>query len=346
VTALPKVRSRAPLRLGLAGGGTDVAPYCDRFGGMVLNATISLYARCSAELRDDGRVVMEAPDLGVGWEGEAATALPVDHPLGLACQVYNRIVCDHCGREPFGVTLSISADVPPGSGLGSSSTMVVAVIAAFAELLRLALGEYEIAHLAYEVERVDLGLAGGKQDQYAATFGGFNLMEFYADNRVIINPLRLRDGILSELEASLVLFYSGRSRDSAAIIAEQVDNVLNDDPRSIGAMHVLKDQARAMKEALLLGDFAAFSAELRRGWAAKRDMAHRISSGEIDTILDAAMEEGALGGKISGAGGGGFIMIAVPPERRPAVIHRLAGFAGQIFNAVFTDRGASAWRIR
>src|SRR5690606_1851575 len=214
------------------------------------------------------------------------------------------------------------------------------------ELLRLALGEYEIAHLAYEVERVDLGLAGGKQDQYAATFGGFNLMEFYADNRVIINPLRLRDGILSELEASLVLFYSGRSRDSAAIIAEQVDNVLNDDPRSIGAMHVLKDQARAMKEALLLGDFAAFSAELRRGWSAKRDMAHRISSSEIATILDAAMEEGALGGKISGAGGGGFIMIAVPPERRPAVIRRLAGFPGQIFNAVFTDRGASAWRIR
>lgn len=341
-----KFRAKAPLRLGLAGGGTDVAPYSDEYGGMVLNATISLYAHCTVEEQFDGRVVFEALDMDVRFESEALCPLPIDHPLGLVAQVYNRIVSDHCGGRPFGVRISTHADVPPGSGLGSSSTLVVAIVTALAELKRLPLGEYEIAHLAYEVERLDLGLAGGKQDQYAATFGGFNFMEFYARDRVIINPLRMRSSAVAELEASLILFYSGRSRDSASIIDEQVANVRSGNTKSIDAMHALKEQARRMKEALLLGDFHEFGEQLRHGWTSKRSIAHNITNAHIDEILEAAIVAGAHGGKISGAGGGGFVMISVPPEKRPIVLNRLREFPGQIFNCVFTQEGARAWKVR
>ena len=342
-----KIRAKAPLRLGLAGGGTDVSPYSDQFGGMVLNATISLYAHCSVEERDDGRVVIDALDMGEHFEAEAELPLPVTHPLGLICQCYNRIVRDHCKGQPFAARITTYADVPPGSGLGSSSTLVVAVITALAEFCRVPLGEYEIAHLAYDIERIDLGLAGGKQDQYAATFGGFNLMEFYGDDRVIINPLRLRRATVCELEASLILYFSGRSRSSAAIIEEQVKNVSSGSGNSIEAMHQLKEQARRMKEALLLADFERFGDELRRGWASKRATAHQITSDTIDHVMDVAMKAGAFGGKVSGAGGGGFLMIAAPPERKPGIQRELAALKeGIVFNSGFTEHGASAWRVR
>lgn len=341
-----KVRARAPLRLGLAGGGTDVSPYSDQYGGMVLNATISLYAHCSAETRSDGRLVIEALDMGAHYEAEASAHVPTDHALGLICQTYNRIVRDYCRGVPFGVTLTTYADVPPGSGLGSSSTLVVAIITALAELQRVPLGEYEIAHLAFEIERIDLKLAGGKQDQYAATFGGFNLMEFYGGDRVIINPLRLRSGTISELEASLILYFTGRSRSSAAIIEEQVKNVTSGSGRSIDAMHQLKEQARHMKEALLLADFARFGGQLRSGWASKRETAHQISSNAIDQVMELALSEGAYGGKVSGAGGGGFLMIATPPERKPAILNKLLALDGRVFNSVFTEHGAKAWRVQ
>jgi D-glycero-alpha-D-manno-heptose-7-phosphate kinase len=344
--ALTKVRAKAPLRLGLAGGGTDVAPYSDEFGGMVLNATVSLFAYCTVEERRDGRVRFSALDIDATFDHAAVEVLPVNHDLSLVAQCYNRIVADYCGGKPFGVSILTHADVPPGSGLGSSSTMVVAVITALAEYLRLPLGEYEIAHLAFVIERIDLGLSGGKQDQYAATFGGFNLMEFYADDRVIINPLRLRPWIVSELEAGLILYYSGRSRSSAKIIDEQVRNVQTGQTKSIEAMHQLKDQARQMKEALLLGRFGAFGEVMRSGWSSKRAMAANISTDEIENVLEAALAAGAHGGKISGAGGGGFIMISVAPELKPAVLKALDAFSGTVYNCSFTHEGAQAWTVR
>ncbi|MDQ2067258.1 GHMP kinase [Xinfangfangia sp. CPCC 101601] len=340
-----KVRAKAPLRLGLAGGGTDVAPYSDAFGGMVLNATVSLYAYCTVTPRSDGLVSLEALDIDKSFQCPAQPSLPLGHELALVAQAYNRIVSDFCNGQPFAVTIRTHADVPPGSGLGSSSTMVVAVVTALCEYLRVPLGEYETARLAFNIERQDLGLSGGKQDQYAATFGGFNLMEFYAADRVIINPLRLRPWIISELEAGLILYFSGRSRASAAIIEEQVHNVKTGQSRSIEAMHRLKDQARQMKEALLLGDFAGFGEVLRDGWTAKRDMAANISTAEIEQVLDAAIATGAHGGKISGAGGGGFVMISVPPERKPGVLKALGSFRGNLFNCHFTQEGAQAWTV-
>ncbi|QCP50771.1 dehydrogenase [Trinickia violacea] len=337
------VRSRAPLRLGLAGGGTDVSPYTERFGGHVLNVTIDKYAYATIEQREDGLVEFVAADTGRVWSGKAQPVLERVSGLDLHAGVYNRIVKDFNHGQPISVTVTTHSEAPPGSGLGSSSTMVVALVHAFSELMSLPLGEYEVAHLAYEIERVDLGMAGGKQDQYAAAFGGLNFMEFYGD-RVIVNPLRLKANVKAELESSLVLFYTGVSRESAKIIEQQSSGVSGNVQKSIDALHHVKEEATAMKEAVLKFDIEALAASMRAGWESKKKTADAISNSSIDEIYDAAIRAGALAGKVSGAGGGGFMMFFVDPARRPNVMRELAKFNGQVFTCNFTEHGAFSWR--
>ncbi len=198
-------RSKAPLRIGLAGGGTDVSPYSDLHGGAILNATLSLYANATIELLDEKKIILHAIDRDEVEEYECLPSLPINGKLDLLKGVYNRIQKDY-GISKKGFRLSTYVDAPAGSGLGTSSTLVVAIIGAFTEWLRLPLGEYDMAHYAYEIERNDLKLAGGKQDQYAATFGGVNFMEFYGGDKVIVNPLRIRQEYLFELENNLLLY--------------------------------------------------------------------------------------------------------------------------------------------
>jgi D-glycero-alpha-D-manno-heptose-7-phosphate kinase len=339
------VRCRAPLRLGLAGGGTDVSPYSELYGGAVLNATVDLYAYTIIEPCRPGRVRFATADRDEFHEGEAGHPLELDGKLDLHKGVYNRIVRDFNRGEPLSISVQTYADVPAGSGLGSSSALVVSMVRCYAELLGLPLGDYEIAHLAYEIERVDLGLHGGKQDQYAATFGGFNFIEFNASDRVIVNPLRIKNWIVSEFEASLVLFYTGASRSSAAIIERQIENVEQRDRRSIAAMERLKAEAIQMKEALLLGDLERFAGLMGDSWRAKKATASGITNDEIESVLDVALQAGARAGKVSGAGGGGFMMFLADPSRRIAVARALSHLDGHVIPCHFTKLGTQAWKI-
>ena len=338
-------RARAPLRLGLAGGGTDVSPYCDMYGGYVLNATISRYAYAVIKPLDEPVVRFVATDQEVEKVVSAQAQIPLNGKLDLHKAVYNHIICNYNGGKPIPLELSTFCDAPAGSGLGSSSTLVVAIIRAFAELLNLPLDDYTIAHLAHKIERVDCGLQGGRQDQYSATFGGFNFMEFYADGRAVINPLRIKNWIIRELEASLVLFYTGVSRESAKIIADQSSNVTAGAVDAIEAMHGIKNEALVMKECLLRGDFAGIVDSMRKGWENKKRSAKTVSNPMIDSIYDSAISAGALAGKVSGAGGGGFMMFFVPTEKRMDVVRSLEQFDGQVSNCHFTKHGAQAWRI-
>lgn len=340
------IRARAPLRLGLAGGGTDLSPFCDEHGGAILNATIGLYAYATLEPLEGGRVIFETRDTGQTVEYPAdAAQMPGDGRLDLHRAVYRRIVNDFRRGEPYPCRLTTYCDAPPGSGLGSSSTLVVAMLQAFAEALALPMGEYDMAHLAFEIERRDVGLQGGRQDQYAATFGGFNFMEFYADDRVIVNPLRIKSWVLSELEASLVLFFTGVSRSSAAIIAEQTRNMTTSSAPSQAAMRQLKNDAYVMKEAVLKGNVAQFAAVLNNSWAAKKQTAHNVSNDGIERIMAGAAQAGAVAGKVSGAGGGGFITFMVDPLRRIELVSHLREQTGTIVPCSFTRHGAQAWRM-
>ena len=342
---MPVVRARAPLRLGLAGGGTDVSPYCDIHGGYVLNATIDRYAYAVIKTLDEPIVRFVATDQQVEKVRSAEVSTPLNGKLDLHEAVYNHMVKHFNGGRPIPLELSTFCDAPAGSGLGSSSTLVVTMIRAFAELLNLPLDDYSIAHMAYQIERVDCGLQGGRQDQYSATFGGFNFMEFYADERTVINPLRIKNWIICELEASLVLYFTGVSRESAHIIADQSSNVKSGLVDALEAMHGIKREALVLKECLLRGDFPGLVDSMRLGWENKKRSAKTVSNPHIDSIYDAAMQAGALAGKVSGAGGGGFMWFFVSTEKRMDVIRTLNDFGGQVSNCHFTKHGTQAWRI-
>ncbi len=336
------IRSKAPLRIGLAGGGTDVSPYSDLFGGAILNATISLYAHATIEPLTEPKIIIEAADRTEYHEYDLLPELPIDGYLDLAKGIYNRVVKNY-GDVPSGFKLTTHVDAPAGSGLGTSSTLVVAILGAFAEWMKLPLGEYDAAHLSYQIERKDLNMAGGKQDQYAATFGGVNFMEFYADDKVIVNPLRVKQEYLYELENNLLLFYTSTSRISATIIEAQSRNVTDQKPNSIEAMHHLKEQAQMMKEALLKGNIDEIGYILDFGFRYKKQMASGISNPLIDNIYETALKAGATGGKISGAGGGGFMTFYCPGTSRYNVIQALQQFGG-IFNLYrFVEQGLSTW---
>jgi D-glycero-alpha-D-manno-heptose-7-phosphate kinase len=337
-------RSKAPLRIGLAGGGTDVSPYSDLYGGAILNATVSLYASANIEPLPGTEIVLHAIDQNLETRHALADQLPLDGNLDLLKGVYNRIQRDF---KPGlgGFRLSTFVDAPAGSGLGTSSTLVVAIVGAFAEMLRLPLGEYDIAHLAYEIERKDLKMAGGRQDQYAATFGGVNYMEFFAEDKVIVNPLRIKQQYLFELENNLLLYYTSTSRESAKIIEKQSRNVTDKKDKPIEAMHLLKQQSLMMKEALLKGRLNEIGDILDFGFHQKRQMADGISNTLMEDMYDAAKSAGATGGKISGAGGGGFMIFYCPGISKYPVMDALKKFGGYCKPYQFVDHGLTTWTI-
>jgi D-glycero-alpha-D-manno-heptose-7-phosphate kinase len=337
------IRSRAPLRIGLAGGGTDISSYSDKYGGAILNATISVFAYASLKTRNNGKIVLKSIDKAEAIECKSVTHLEPDGNFDLIKGVYNRVVKEFT-QAPLSFELVTYVDVPAGSGLGTSSTLVVAILGVFVEWLGLQLGEHDIAHLAYEIERVELGFSGGKQDHYAAVYGGFNFMEFYSNDKVIVNSLRIKKEHICELEFNLVLYYSGMSRLSSKIIEAQSENVKNTRISTIEAMSKLKDQSKLMKELILKGEFEDFGEILDFGWQHKKQTAIEVSNSMIDEIYDSARKAGATGGKISGAGGGGFMFFYCPSNSRYKVIDTLKSFGGEFRRFNFTKSGLTTWR--
>jgi len=338
------IRSKAPLRLGLAGGGTDVSPYSELFGGAILNATINLYAYSTIEPLDNGKIefVIDGTDQKISFD--SAVELPVTKEFELFIGVYNRVV-KQFKTGPLSFRLTSYIEAPQGSGLGTSSTLVVSMLGAFVEWFKLPLGQYDIAHLAYEIERIDLGMSGGKQDQYAATFGGFNYMEFFGDDKVIVNPLQLKSEVLNELEMNLLLYFTDTQRLSAKIINEQVKNVNEKNEKSVEAMHNLKEQAHQMKDGLLKGELDKIGEVLRFGWHNKKLMATSISNDLIDRIYETAIKSGATGGKISGAGGGGFMFFYCPGNTKIKVAKAIEALGGKMHSFHFTNDGLKTWTI-
>ncbi len=339
-----RIRSQAPFRLGLAGGGTDVSPFSDLYGGAILNVTVNLFARTTLIPRDDEKIVIRSIDRDQVFEFAATPELALNGEINLQIGVYNRIVKDFT-KKPLSFEMITSMDVPTGSGLGTSSTLVVSMLGAFVEWLDLPMGEYDIAHLAYEIERNDLGMSGGKQDQYAATFGGVNFMEFLPNDKVIVNPLRTKDAFLNELNFCLMLYYTQTSRESAKIIDKQIANVRESSQDALKAMMEVKQQAFEMKRAFLQGDCDGIGKLLHQSWLSKQRMASGISNEGIDRIYQVALDAGATGGKISGAGGGGFMIFYAPLNNRYSVQVALEKLGGQVLPFRFESKGLDTWVI-
>lgn len=340
------VRGRAPLRLGLGGGGTDVDPYSTDFGGRILNATIDRYAYAFAERGSDDTVAFRSPDRDRAGRANTDDLAALEGDFALHVAVYRRVIAEFNGGAPFPLHLATQVDAPPGSGLGSSSALVVAMLQTTCELIGVTPGPYELARLAWEVERVDLGMAGGWQDHYAAAFGGFNYMESRRGGEVVVNPLRIRREVIAELEASLLLYFGGVSRLSSEVIAEQQRNVIEGDADALDATHAIRAEALEMKDLLVVGDIPGFADSLLRGWEAKKRLASQISNSAIEHAYEVARAHGMIAGKVSGAGGGGFLMMIVDPRRRIDVARSLErDCGGSVAPCLFTKAGATTWRI-
>jgi D-glycero-alpha-D-manno-heptose-7-phosphate kinase len=333
------IRSKAPLRLSFAGGGTDVSPYTDTHGGAVLNATINQYAYATLVKRKDDVINIRSLDYGIAADFRVNQKLLFNGEMDLAKGVIRKLY-----KKKDGFDLYTHSDAPPGSGLGSSSTMVVSLIGVFREWQMIPLSDYDTAHLAYRIEREDIGVKGGKQDQYAAAFGGFNFMEFEGE-QVIINPLRVKPEIVNELQYNMLLCYTGKTRLSSNIIDSQVRNFVSGNKDTIQAMERLKQGAVDMKKALLTGRLDEFGELLDYGWKQKKKMSDKISNPAIDEMYEEAKKAGAIGGKITGAGGGGFLMIYCRFDKRHKVAERMNRLGGEIVYFQFEEKGLQTWRV-
>lgn len=341
VAAGTVVRSKAPLRISFAGGGTDVSPYMETHGGMVLSATIDKYAYGTLAARPDDEVTIQSLDFDVIAECLLDDAGERGDGLDLVRAVIREL--NH-GRKR-GLAFFLHSDAPPGSGLGSSSTMVVALIGLLRHWQRLELSDYEVADLAYRIERVDLGIPGGMQDQYAAAFGGFNFIEF-GGGRPVVNPLRVDPDVVNELQYHLLLCYTGRTRLSARILESQIRSYERGEAKVLRAMAELKRLTLELKTALLHGRVDDFGALLHEAWLHKQQLAAGITNPAIDALYEAARRQGALGGKILGAGAGGYLLLYCPYDRKHLVAAELERLGGQIVSFAFEPRGLQTWQVR
>ncbi|MEI6914200.1 MAG: GHMP kinase [Armatimonadota bacterium] len=332
-------RSKAPLRISFAGGGTDVSPYLEERGGVVLSTTIDKFAYASVGLNEGSEITVTSLDYDVVAKYHADKAFVYDGELDIV-----KGAIDHYGNGR-GLDLFLHSDAPPGSGLGSSSTMVVALLGALAALNRTPLSTYEMAQLAYKIERQDLGIKGGMQDQYAAAFGGFNFIEF-SEGAVIVNPLRIAPETLNELEYNLLLCYTGKTRPSANILQRQINASASHQDEVIKSLDHSKVIATEMKNFLLRGKLREFGELLHVAWEEKKKLDSQISNSQIDELYAAGRNAGAIGGKVLGAGGGGYLLFYCEFTKKHKVAEALEKVGGQVVDFRFEPHGVQSWEVR
>lgn len=336
-------KAKAPLRIGLAGGGTDISPYCDIFGGEVVNAAISLYARAMVKPTVANIFTFTHDDLD-------PVSFPLNKPITLSggpydlhAGVVNRFL-KHYGNFAGGISIETTVDVPLGSGLGTSSTLIVSIVGVLHEYLGITADKKDIAALACSIEREDLEHAGGKQDQYAACFGGINTIKFLQGGEVQLEPITSSEAFMDQFQENLLLFYTNHNRHSSRIIEEQIRHVENRDLDPLEAMHQLKEQSRLLRLAIEREDYGAIALLIDQGFTQKKKMASGITNEWIDRIYDTVKEAGALAGKISGAGGGGFMIFCVSSSTVGKVREALLNFAGREYHFHFDRDGLTTWR--
>ena len=332
------IRSKAPLRISFGGGGTDVSPYIEERGGVVLNTTINKYAYAVLKPRSDNKINVKSLDYNMNISFNSGDDILYDGHLDLAKAAVKALGINQ------GFDLLLHSDVPPGSGLGSSSTMTTALIGLFKQWIGLPLTDYQIADLAYHVERIELGIKGGKQDQYASAFGGVNFIEFYTD-KTIVNPLRIKPDVLNELEYRLLLCYTGRSRLSSDIIEDQVTNYIEKKPEVTSALDETKAIAIEMKNTFLLGHIDEIGHLLNAGWNVKKKFSTKMTSSYIDELYQVALKSGAIGGKLLGAGGGGYLLLLCKSDERHKVAENITKAGGCITPFAFELKGLQSWEV-
>ena len=344
------VFAKAPLRMALAGGGTDLEPYWKKYGGVVLNGTIDQYAYCKIEpyncCKRETHWVFKSVDLGVEetkdfYSQDFMEYAYTDSPLKLLINTYQYLTYK-IEREPVKITTYVEA--PPGSGLGSSSALVVALVAAICEYYGLPVGEYDIAEDAIEIERKICDLPGGKQDQFAAAFGGFNYIECLKDGRTVVNPLRLNYKTQNMMELNTVLYYVGKPRKDSRVIENTAKNLVSNE-KVIEATHKIKEACIEYKNALLTGDFERISTLMNTYWKMKLETNEKVASPELIDTYDYALRNGATAAKISGAGGGGHMVLFTEFEKRHELITALKERGmGRVVPFKFVKYGVDVWR--
>jgi len=337
------IYAKAPLRLGLAGGGTDVSPFCDEYGGTVLNITINLYAFSRIEyIENSQHIIFESSDLECIEQIPLHSKNTENTRLKLHLATYKHFIDNYNNGEDIPIKLFTYCEAPRGSGLGSSSTVVVSMCKAFDALFNIGLDSYEIADLAFYIERELCNFSGGKQDQYSASFGGFNFMEFGPGNKTIVNQLKIHNKTLNAMESSLVLYFSGISRDSDKIINDQKESVKKN-IKSLEALKSLGTESINIKNMLLRDDVNSFYKTFKKGWELKKQTSPNVSNKTLENVMQVAYENGAICGKVSGAGGGGFMMFFCDITNKHKLIRSLNKLEGTTFGCQFTFAGAVSW---
>lgn len=344
------VRSRAPMRISFGGGGSEISPHVDRFGGATTSITVAIYARCTVELTDRNGIEFISQDTQVTHTFEKGVfdtgQLPTcQDSLRLSVACFSFLKSVHKIEIFEGMKITTSSDAPIGSGLGASSVLTIAILKALDEFFNLNLTKFALAEIAFEIERKVLRLSGGKQDHFASAFGGCNYIKYEKNGHTSVETIKLSEKMIHELESSLVLVYTGTSRDSAQIIEDQQKAMKNENEKTHLPYLEMAEMANLMRISLLKGDVRDLGSLLHKSWQLKKKTSNLISNPKIEEMYEIALACGAYGGKIAGAGGGGYLVLLLPPEIRTTTLRKLQIDLAVHVPVIMTSIGAESWLV-